>query len=58
MDSEYVSISIPRDLFARIRKIVLEGSFGYRNPTELIVEASRQKVDQLEDKLLEVKARA
>jgi len=46
MPSRYTTISIPRELYARVEKLI-EGT-GFRSPTEYIVYLTRQAVAAIE----------
>ena len=49
MPSEYVNIKIPEELAALIEKIIFENKeLGYRNRSEFIIEAIREKIRSLE----------
>ena len=46
--SEYTTISVPNDLIERIDKIIKEGAWGYKTPTEFIKDAIRIHLRELE----------
>jgi metal-responsive CopG/Arc/MetJ family transcriptional regulator len=40
----YTNVSIPNDLIEKVEGIVSGSKFGYRNRSEFIIEAVREKV--------------
>ena len=51
----YTNVSIPDDLLEKVEQVVSGSRFGYRNRSEFIIEAVREKVQQL-SKIKEVQA--
>ncbi|MHA1403787.1 MAG: ribbon-helix-helix domain-containing protein [Candidatus Helarchaeota archaeon] len=43
---EYVTIKIPKDLIESIEDYIKNTKLGYRNRTELIIEAVRTKISK------------
>lgn len=45
---EYSNIKIPRAFFEKMQRFFEDNpSYGYRNPSEFIMEAIRQKFDEI-----------
>jgi metal-responsive CopG/Arc/MetJ family transcriptional regulator len=44
----YVNIPIPDDLIKKIEKTMSSSSLGYRSRAELVVEAVREKIREIE----------
>lgn len=45
-DKRHITLSFPRDLHNEIKNVIISDEIkGYRNPTEFIVSAVREKVE-------------
>ena len=51
----YDTIKVPHDLVLKVEKAISTSDMGYRNRSEFIIEAVREKVQQL-SKIKEVQA--
>jgi metal-responsive CopG/Arc/MetJ family transcriptional regulator len=54
MAKEHQGASLPKELLRRIEYIINETDLGYTSKADFIKEAVRQKLDEVERKLLEL----
>jgi len=54
MAKEHQGASLPKELLRRIDYIVQESDLGYTSRADFVKEAVRQKLDEVERKLLEL----
>jgi len=48
-NGKYIQIGIPEDLISTVEKLIKDLELGYRNRTEFIIEAVRDKVSKLKN---------
>ena len=56
MAKEHQGASLPKELLRRIDYIVQESDLGYTSRADFVKEAVRQKLDEVERKLLELES--
>ena len=46
-NGDYTTIKIPKELADQIDQIIQSGKLGYRSRAELVIEATRRRIEQL-----------